>query len=82
MGLGYSPKGSRSQALGIAMPPAGGGDFTLGVNGTYLAVWKFGLAYTRFFGPEGTLLDGNNNFSYQQFLRDRAFIALSASRTF
>ena len=55
---------------------------TLGVNGTYLAVWKFGLAYTRFFGPEGTLLDGNNNFSYQQFLRDRAFIALSASRTF
>ena len=82
IGIGYSPKGSRSQALGIAMPAEGGGDFTLGLNGTYLAVWKFSLAYTGFFGPKGTLLDGNNNFSYHQFLRDREFIALSASRTF
>ncbi len=82
IGVGYSPKGSRSQALGIAMPPAGGGDFTLGLNGTYLGVWKLSLAYTGFFGPVGTLLDANNNFSYRQFLRDREFIALSASRTF
>jgi len=40
------------------------------------------LAYTRFFGSRGTLLDANNNFSYRQFLRDRNFVALSASRTF
>jgi len=64
------------------MPPEGGGDFSVGLNGTYLAVWKFSLAYTGFFGSKGTLLDGNNNFSYRQFLRDREFIALSASRTF
>jgi len=82
IGVGYSPNGSRSRALGIATPPEGGGDFTLGLNGTYLAVWKFSLAYTRFFGPKGTLLDASNNFSYRQFLHDRDFIALSASRTF
>jgi hypothetical protein len=82
IGIGYSPKGSRSQALGIAMPPEGGGDFSVGVNGTYLAVWKFSLAYTRFFGSKGTLLDDGNNFSYRQFLHDRDFVAMSLSRTF
>jgi hypothetical protein len=82
IGVGYSPNGSRSRALGIATPPEGGGDFTLGLNGTYLAVWKFSLAYTRFFGPKGTLLDASNNFSYRQFLHDRDFVALSVSRTF
>jgi hypothetical protein len=82
IGVGYSPNGSRSRALGIATPPEGGGDFTLGLNGTYLAVWKFSLAYTRFFGAKGTLLDASNNFSYRQFLHDRDFVALSVSRTF
>ncbi|CAN7340339.1 DUF1302 domain-containing protein [Variovorax sp. LjRoot178] len=81
IGIGYSPKGSRSRALGIAMPPENGGDLTVGLNGTYLGVWKFSLAYTRFFGSKGTLLDTNNNFSYRQFLRDRDFVALSVSRT-
>lgn len=82
IGIGYSPKGSRSRALGIAMPPEKGGDFTLGVNSTYLGVWKSSLAYTRFFGPTATLLDASNKFSYRQFLHDRDFIALSVSRTF
>jgi hypothetical protein len=53
----------------------------VGVNGTYLGVWKFGLAYTQFFGPGATLLDANNNFSYRQFMRDRSFFAASLSRT-
>jgi len=82
IGIGYSPKGSRSRALGVAMPPENGGDLTVGLNGTYLGVWKFSLAYTRFFGPKGTLLDAENNFSYRQFLRGRDFAALSVSRTF
>jgi hypothetical protein len=81
IGLGWSPKGSRSRALGLAVPPDNGGDLTVGVNGTYLGVWKFGLAYTQFFGPGGTLLDANNNFSYRQFMRDRSFFAASLSRT-
>jgi hypothetical protein len=82
IGIGYSPKGSRSQALGLAMPPENGGDFTLGLNATYLGVWKASLAYTRFFGPAGTLLDAHNNFSYRQYLHDRDFVALSVTRTF
>ncbi|MEJ8814682.1 DUF1302 domain-containing protein [Variovorax ureilyticus] len=82
MGVGYTPNGSRSRALGIAMPPDGGGDLTLGVNGTYLGVWKFTAAYTHYFGSKGTLLDANNNFSYRQYLSDRDFFALSVSRTF
>jgi len=81
IGLGWAPKGSRSRTLGVAMPPENGGDLTVGLNGTYLGVWRFGLAYTQFFGPRATLLDAGNNFSYQQFLRDRSFIAASLSRT-
>ncbi|MGJ7542441.1 DUF1302 domain-containing protein [Variovorax sp. LT1R16] len=81
VGLGYSPKGSRSMALGAgALPPSGGGDFTLGVKGTYLGVWHFSLAYTHFLGGQGPLLDGSNSYSYRQYLKDRDFIALSVRR--
>lgn len=82
VGVGYSPKGSRSQALGISMPPDNGGDVSIGLNGVYLGVWKFTLAYTHYFGPKDTLLDANNNFSYRQYLSDRDFFALSVTRTF
>jgi hypothetical protein len=83
IGLGYTPKGSRSMALGPAgMPASGGGDWSIGVNGSYLDVWRFSVAYTHYFGPEGNFLDANNSFSYRQAMKDRNFVALSVRRTF
>lgn len=83
IGVGYTPKGSRSMALGPGgMPATGGGDFTIGLNGSYLDVWRFSLAYTHYFGPEGHFLDANNHYTYQQAMKDRNFISLSVRRTF
>lgn len=83
IGLGYSPRGSRSRALGAALPPANGGDLTIGLNGSYLDAWRVSLAYTHYFGPEGTLLTGlPPALSYGQYLKDRDFVALSLRRTF
>ena len=83
VGLGYSPWGSRSLAFGPgAMPPEGGGDISLGLNANYLANWYGSIAYTHFYGPKRTFLDNNNNFTFQQNLKDRNFIAFSVRRTF
>lgn len=83
IGLGFSPKGSRSMALGPGNFPAdGGGDFSVGVNGIYLDNWRVGLSYTHFFGPMDTLLNSTNAFSYKQTQGDRDFIALSVRTTF
>jgi Protein of unknown function (DUF1302) len=84
IGLGWSPKGSRSMALGPgAMPADGGGDFTIGLNGAYLDVWRFSVAYTHYFGKADTFLTGTDNrFSYKQTLKDRDFVSVSLRRTF
>jgi hypothetical protein len=83
IGLGWSPAGSRSQALGPSLPAEGGGDISIGVKGSYLDVWRFSLGYTHFYGAAGPLMSGfPPAFSYKQFLKDRDFIALSISRTF
>jgi hypothetical protein len=83
IGVGYAPKGSRSMALGPGSFPAdGGGDVTVGLNGTYLDAWRFTLAYTHFFGKAKGILDGNSSYSYGQTLKDRDFVSLSIRRTF
>jgi Protein of unknown function (DUF1302) len=84
IGVGWSPKGSRSMALGPGVLPAdGGGDVSLGLNGTYLDAWRIGLAYTHYFGTAGTFNEGSDNhYSYKQSLKDRDFVSLSVRRTF
>ena len=83
IGVGYVPKGSRSMALGAGgLPPENGGDVTIGLNGLYQAVWKFGLNYTHYYGPKGPFLNAANAYSYKQGLADRDFFSLSVSRTF
>lgn len=84
IGVGYSPNGSRPMALGPAgaFPPEGGGDFSIGLNGTWDQVWRFGLGYTHYFGKGDTWLTPANNFTYKQYLKDRDFIALSVQRSF
>lgn len=83
IGLGYTPKGSRSMALGSgAFPGENSGDLTIGLNGSYLDGWRFTLAYTHYFGSAKTYLDADNSFSYGQSLKDRDFIAFSLRRAF
>lgn len=88
LGVGYTPEGSRSVMGPSAYPAEGGGDVTLGLNGTYEQTWKFNLAYTHFFGKAGTLLDLPANpavppsFTYQQSRADRDFVSFSVRRSF
>lgn len=71
-GLGYSIKGNSS--LG-GFKREGVGDVSIGLNGSYLDVWRFGLNYTHYFGPVGTT-------KYDQTLADRDFISFQVRRTF
>lgn len=80
IGLGYG-KGN-SSALGGAFLGDGVGDVSVGVSGSYLQVWRLGLNYTHFFGPEGLFLDSANHVSFKQSLKDRDFVSLSVNRTF
>jgi hypothetical protein len=91
IGLGYAPKGSRSQALGAgASSAAGGGDLSIGVNGSYLDAWRFSMNYTHYLGtantflaaPAGSPAGTPQSYSYGQTLKDRDFIAFSIARTF
>lgn len=83
IGVGYSPKGSSSRALGAgALPAENGGDITVGLSGAYMDVWRFTLAYTHYLGSAETFLDSDNSFSYGQSLKDRDFVAFSLRRTF
>ena len=82
IGLGYTPKGSRSVLGPFGFPPEGGGDLTLGLSGIYNQAWRFNLAYTHFFGKAAPLLDATQSFSYQQTLKDRDFVAFTVSRSF
>ena len=82
IGVGYTPKGSRSVLGPFGFPPEDGGDVTLGLSGVYNQVWRINLAYTHFFGTAATLLDATQSFSYQQSLADRDFVAFTVSRSF
>lgn len=84
--VGYAPKGSRSAALGATTSPENGGDFSIGLNGTYNDGWRFSLSYTHYFGAQSlALLSTSSNvtyFSYKQSQKDRDYVSFSVRRTF
>jgi hypothetical protein len=82
IGLGYSPKASRT-ALGPGVfSPSNGGDISIGLNGTFEAVWRFTASYTHFFGTAGPAVNTfPAYFTFKQQYADRNFIAFSISRT-
>lgn len=89
IGFSWSPKGSRSLALGPGvLPPAGGGDFSLGLNMVYDASWHIDLTYTHFYGRADTLMSSDPSkasappFTYGQDLKDRNFVSLMIRRSF
>lgn len=82
MGIGFSPNGSRNILGSSAVPAEGGGDFSIGLSGTYMSEWEFNLAYVNFFGPGGEFLDANNEYSYRQARKDRDFVSFTVRHSF
>jgi hypothetical protein len=82
IGLGYSAHGNSSVVSQFNPGGKKGGDLTVGVKGLYQQVWKFGLTYTKFIGSEGNALNSLGQLSFQQYLKDRDYVALSVQRTF
>lgn len=83
VGIGYSPRGSRSMALGPGVMPAdGGGDISLGINGIYLDQWRISLNYTHYYGAADQFLTDASTFSYKQYMKDRDFVTFSVNRSF
>lgn len=87
IGVGYNPEGRSSTMLKFNRATIeGGGDFSIGVTGTYENTWKFGLTYTKFFGSEDQFLTPNSapgaRLSYEQTLKDRDFVSFNVQRTF
>ena len=89
MGLGWN-FGGRSSAIGnFAGGVSDGGDWSLGVKARYQNAWNVALSYNGFFGKAKTftetLVPGSGSprqLSFGQSLRDREFVAFSASTTF
>jgi hypothetical protein len=80
IGLSYYPRGCSSVVSNFGVDK--GGDMNIGLNITYVDVWKIGLAYTHYYGSSGTFLDDSNTFSFQQAYADKDFVSFSISRTF
>ena len=71
VGLGYNPRGKSVADLKFNGGADQGGDFSIGLTATYLAVWKSSLSYTDYFGHSDT-----------QTLKDRNFVSFAVQRTF
>jgi hypothetical protein len=88
VGLRYVADGN-SSVTGLGWGPRGTGQATLGLDGNYLGVWQFTLAYTRYIGRAEPLVDfsplltnGAPHFTRGNVLADRDNLALSLRRTF
>jgi hypothetical protein len=81
VGLGYGINGN-SSAMHPGFSTPQGGDFSIGISGTYQQKWNFSLNYRHFFGPEANNLKSDNSFSYGQSMTDRDSVTLSVFTTF
>ena len=80
LGLGYGLSGNSSVVGSFNGKRVG--DLSIGLAGSYLDAWRFGLNYTHYFGPEGTFIGADGHRSFLQSSADRDFISLSLRRTF
>lgn len=80
VGLGYTWGASSAGGAGFGVNK--GGDFNMGLSGTYLGRWFASLNYVHYLGPIGTAVDNNNFASFKQSLKDRNFVSFSLSTTF
>jgi len=85
IGVGYGLFG-KSSVINPGFSAYHGGDMSIGVNGEYKKVWKFGLNYTHFYGAAAGVVGPPNSpvqaFTYGQALKDRDFVTLTVQTTF
>jgi len=79
VGVGYGFLGN-SSVVG-AFSGKNTGDISVGVNGSYLDVWRFGLNLTHYVGKAGTFIAGGHQ-TFLQSSADRDFLSLNLRRTF
>lgn len=79
VGVGYGFLGN-SSVVGPFLGK-GVGDLSIGVNGAYLDVWRFGLTYTHYFGAAAPAVEYGHG-TYKQSSADRDFVAFNVRRTF
>ncbi len=90
IGIGYNPYGRSSAVFKFNGGVERGGDFSIGIAGSYQKQVKFGLTYNHFFGRENAFLTPNTSTSIPgpfmttgaQSLADRDFVSLSIQSTF
>ncbi|NDY93527.1 DUF1302 domain-containing protein [Ideonella sp. TBM-1] len=84
LGLGWAPKGSRPLAMSSpnAWIPEGGGDVSIGLNGSYHDSLRFSLSLTHYLGTAAPFNDAANAYSWQQTLKDRDFVSASVRYAF
>jgi hypothetical protein len=86
IGLGYNFYGRSGAVASFNGGSSNGGDFSLGVSGTYQNAWKLGLNYVHYLGDAFSLVTPQNSstpsLSFGQTLKDRDFITFNVQRTF
>jgi hypothetical protein len=89
MGLGWNFGGRSSAVSNFAGGASDAGDWSVGLKGKYQNAWNASLTYTDYFGRAGTfthtLVPGAASpraLTFDQTLKDRAYVAFSVSRTF
>ena len=80
MGVSYTD--GRSSALGPGFGSHKGGDFNIGLAGTYLNKYFINLNFVNFYGPPGPPLDAANQAQFKQSLADRDYVSFSLRTTF
>lgn len=80
MGVSYTH--GNSSAVGPTFGTDNGGDFSLGLEGTYLNTWTMTMQYVHFYGDPGSPQNSDGRQQYKQTLADRDFLTLSLRTTF
>lgn len=82
LSVGYNLRGNSSVVQQFNGGVKKGGDFSLGIKGTYAQKWRFGLNYTHFMGDRGGALGADGHLTFKQSLADRDFVSLTVQTSF
>ena len=89
IGLGVNFGGRSSAIFNFASGASNAGDYSIGLKGKYQNAWNVALTYTDYFGAAKTFTETTvagagspRQLTFGQSLKDRAYVALSVSRTF
>lgn len=79
VGFGYGLMGNSAVVGAFAGEHTG--DVSIGLNGSYLDVWRIGLNYTHYIGKASPFITGGHHI-FNQFYADRDYVSFNVRRTF